>query len=1092
MEVLSFFEELVLYVTIPLVALFAHREYTYEFSTSKYAILTVATLLIGVYLLFRLLQTKKIKFFASKVHFIWLAFSIVALLSTINTWRDNPYFFRQAFDIGLYLFLNVLLSFYFSTILDDKQKIARFLFVFVLTGLFIAINAILNFYLGYDIMLGQVGNPFERASIKANIGNVIFVSNYLNMLLPIALYFVISLDLGVMNVRKFSGILFMKLLSLFSAIIYLDVIIFSQTRSEYLALVLEIVLLILAYFFFIRKREDKAEAELRKSAPSLLRKLKSLRRISIAIFILMSIILIVLYNVPSPFNNFGAFTMTDRFSAMASVSSRDERYLSWFSTIYIWKNHKLLGQGIGTYQLYGLYGIGDLTADKPAYSYGWNNFKRAHNDYFQVLSETGIIGLALIVVMLILLVIYVVKNIQKLQERDDTTLFSMLVLSGIVFAFQSFFSFPGHLLPNALMATFVLSAGLGKYFNKVDGKEYEIKGAKAVVLGLVLISSVAGSTYLRWNHFISEVYFRKGNVAFQTLAELRNQLSQIDNYLNQLDQMESDLNNFSGQFQIYSPENWHKYKQSQAGKLGGLYNRAQAESERLQNIQNIRNQIEQNRRVLTAQKEAIPRELPKYYEQAKSYFLKSVRLNHTYGKSYFYLAALASDPIRINMLKEALRKDPEAVLSQNYDEFQNILPNKFKYAYFKDLAVYIKNNPSFIDKIDMATAQAIVDSACLYEFSLLTFTERNTFKTLAVRYNSLYLIAKTLTDNIDDKEINKKTLALESLFFNKFDTWVRKTLYIMPGGWNRFPDWKNLDIELATTGGQDIYRYFAGLTVQALDPINVESRNLLVDLAKLEIKTCKYMEAKGVWGVPDGVLDYLHALAREYQTVSEYQESVVTYSQLLEWYKESYDLVSKKVNDRDYWEKNFDTFVEDMKKRLDTVLEKDEKGYVSNSLTPMFEDRLRRLYNTMMNTDFKKIEKEYIEELVKYPPTFWMRIGKSGVWKTNAYNSMKDFENQIQALNFSDNAKKELTSILTAVIDSNLMKLYERYARFKAHYELIKEEFSRTVENLLSLYQQTVEEEILKDWKEPLFTMPEFNSKTEVLKFLEELRERYK
>jgi len=152
------------------------------------------------------------------------------------------------------------------------------------------------------------------------------------MLLPIALYFVISLDLGVMNVRKFSGILFMKLLSLLSAILYLDVIIFSQTRSEYLALVLEVILLILAYFFFIRKREDKAEAELQKSAPSLLRKLKSLRRISIAIFILMSIILIVLYNVPSPFNNFGAFTMTDRFSAMASVSSRDERYLSWFST----------------------------------------------------------------------------------------------------------------------------------------------------------------------------------------------------------------------------------------------------------------------------------------------------------------------------------------------------------------------------------------------------------------------------------------------------------------------------------------------------------------------------------------------------------------------------------------------------------------------------------------------------------------------------------------------------------------------------------------------------------------------------------------
>ncbi|AMW32123.2 O-antigen ligase family protein [Fervidobacterium islandicum] len=1092
MKVLSLFEELVLYVTIPLVALFAHKEYTYEFSTPKYAILTISTLLIGVYLLFKLLQTKKFKFYATKVHFVWLAFSIVALLSTINTWRDNPYFFRQAFDIGLYLFLNVLWAFYFSTILDDKKKIARFLFVFVLTGLFVAINAILNFYLGYDIMLGQVGSPFERASIKANIGNVIFVSNYLNMLLPIALYFVVSLDLGVINVQRFSAIFFLKFLSLISAILYLDVIIFSQTRSEYLALVVEVILLVVAYFFFIRKREDKAEMELQKSAPKVLARLKSLRRISVLVFILMALLLVVLYNIPSPFNNYGTFTMTERFNAMASVSSRDERFLSWFSTLYMWKKHKLLGQGIGTYQLYGLYGIADLTDAKPIYSYGWNNFKRAHNDYFQILGETGVIGLSLIVLMLVLLTLYIARNIRKIQDRDDIILFSMLVLSGIVFAFQSVFSFPGHLLPNALLATFVISAGLGKYFNKVDGREYEVKGTRALTVGFVLIFAVAGSTYLRWNHFVSEVYFRNGNIAFQTLVTLRDQMTQIDNYLKQLDQIESDLNNFSGQFQIYSPENWHKYKQSQSGTLSGLYNRAQAESERLQNIQNIKNQIEQNRRTLIAQKEAIPQEVKKYYEEAKSYFLKSIQLNHTYGKSYFYLAALASDPIRIEMLKEALRKDPEAVLSQNYDEYQKILPERFKYAYYKDLAKYIKENPSFLDKIDMPTVQALVDSSCLYEFSLLTFTERNTFKTLAIRYNSLYLFTKMVTDTIEDEELKKKTVALESVLFNKFDTWVRRTLYIMPGGWNRFPDWKNIDIELATTGGQDIYRYFASLTVQALDPVNVDSRNLLVDMAKLEAKTCKYMEEKGVWGVPDGVLDYLHALAREYQIISEYQESIVTYSQLLEWYKENYDYISKKVDNKEFWDKSYEKFVEDLKNQLDSLLAKDDKGYLSNSLTPMFEDRLRRLYQTIMSTDFKQIEKEYVDEIVKYAPSLWPRVGKSSVWKTNAYNSMKDFENQLGALNFSEEARKELNSILTGVINTDLMKLYERYARFKAHYELIKDEFLNTAQVLISLYQEKPEEEIMKDWKEPMFSMPEFKSKEEVLKFLNELIEKYK
>lgn len=159
---LSTFEEFLLYVTIPLVALFAHKEYTYEFSTPKYAILCVATLILAVYLLIRLFKSKQLRFFATPVHFAWLTFAFVAIASTINTYRDNPYFFRQSIDIALYLLLNVVLSFYFSSRLNDKSKIIKLLFVFLLTGLFIAINAILNFYVGYDLFLGNVGAPFER------------------------------------------------------------------------------------------------------------------------------------------------------------------------------------------------------------------------------------------------------------------------------------------------------------------------------------------------------------------------------------------------------------------------------------------------------------------------------------------------------------------------------------------------------------------------------------------------------------------------------------------------------------------------------------------------------------------------------------------------------------------------------------------------------------------------------------------------------------------------------------------------------------------------------------------------------------------
>lgn len=1088
---LSTFEEVVWYITIPLVALFAHREYTYEFSTPKYAILCIATILIGFYLFFKLLKRKELKFFATPVHWAWLAFAIISLLSTINTYRDNQFFFRQAIDIGLYLFLNVLISFYLSSIIDKKDQIVRFLFLFVLTGLFIAVNAILNFYMGFDIFLGEVGEPFQRASIKANVGNVIFVSNYLNMLLPIALYFVISLDIGVLNIKSTWKIAMFKIISLISAILYLDVIVFSQTRSEYLAIIIEFVLLTAAYIFYIRKREDKIAQELEKKAPKILKRLILFRKVSIVLFIVFAILIVIVYNVPTVFNNYGKFSMTDRFSAMASVSSRDERFLSWFSTIYIWKKHKLFGQGIGTYQIYGLYGISDLIDDHPEYNYGWNNFKRAHNDYFQILSETGILGLVAIIAMLILLVVYVIKNIQKIEDRDDSILFSMLVLSGIVFAFQSFFSFPAHLLPNALLANFVISIGLGKYFNKIHDKEYLLRGTKGIIVGLILLLSVGLSSYLRWNHFISEVYFRNGNIAYNTLSALRDEQSKVEYYLKQIDTIENDLNSFSGQFEQLSPQNWHRIKEAEAQKLRIQYNQAQAEAERQKYISNIKNQIESQKKYLLNQQKILPERIKEQYEMAKYNLLKSIRLNHTYGKSHFYLAALAVDPLRIEELKGLLSKDPQTVLNQNADEFQKIIPQRFKYAYYNLLSDYIKKNPNFLEKLDMASIQALIDSISLYELSLQTFTERNTFRALAMRYNSLYQLNQYILDNVKDTDLEKKLSGYLSVFFNRYGTWVRRTIDIMPGGWNRFPDWKNPNIELASTG-QDIYRYFANVTARTLDPVNVESRDLLTDLARKEIEVCKFMELKGVWGVPDGVLDHLHALAREYQTINEYQESVYTYQQIVEWYKESYEQLRQKVKNINSVQEDYNRFVESTKKRFDDVLASDDKGYLSNSLTPIFTDKLKRIFEKFMAQDFKKIEKNYIDELSKYPPKFWDGLNKVSVWKTIADNEMKDLKNQISALSFSESAQKQLGDIIDSVVKFQKMLIYERYVRFTSHYELIKEEFIQTVNNLINVYENEKEERILSDWSEVTFNAPTYKSKEEIMKYLKELVEEYK
>lgn len=197
-------EEALLHVGIIVIALLANRRITYEFSVPKYAMITVFTLLITVVLLLE--WSKKNKFelemHISFANLLWFLFSICALLSTIYVFQNNRYYFRYSIDIALYTLLTAFMALYFSNRANIKGVITRLLLTFQGAGMVIAIDGLLNFYTGTSIFFGKIGEPFERTTIKASVGNVIFVTNYLVMLLPVALYFVISNDYGWQNAKK--------------------------------------------------------------------------------------------------------------------------------------------------------------------------------------------------------------------------------------------------------------------------------------------------------------------------------------------------------------------------------------------------------------------------------------------------------------------------------------------------------------------------------------------------------------------------------------------------------------------------------------------------------------------------------------------------------------------------------------------------------------------------------------------------------------------------------------------------------------------------------------------------------------------------
>lgn len=1042
---LSFFEEIVLFVAIPLIALFVSKYYTYEFSTPKFFIYALVGFVLSAYLLFKTLfatfrksngSSKDINLYITPVHVLWLSFGFVSFASLLNLAHDNHSYLRWAVDISLYLFVNILGAFYFSNKIKEKKNILWYAFLFVVPGFYIATSSIINFYTGYEPLLGKIGEPLIRGVIRSTIGNVIFVANYLNMLLPIAVYFVLSKDFSLYGKKPVWKAFAVKLISLAMAVLIIIVLSIAQTRSELIALALGLALFTLFYLFFVRKKENTA---VDTSVQNVFLR-KTMTVMTLLLFVLGALSF-VLFNFYPPLIGNQSGTIVARFSGETWSSSRDERTLSWLSTIPIWEKHKLLGQGIGTYKLYDLYGVQEILKKHPEYNYVWNNFKKAHNEYLQQLAETGIVGFLIIVGMLIMLAIYVFKNIRLIEDRDDALLFLSFVVSGVVFAVQCVFSFPGQLLPNALAATFFISVGLGPYFNKTSlQKTLRLKYVVAIIL-LVLVTLVTGlSAYLRYTHFWSEAYFKSASDSYNNYFAYQNAISQYNSQLQDIQNTEEQFNKLEGQFAYLRPENWHQQKMKETQFGGVPYNQLSAENQRLQIIQNIRQQIEGTKRALENEINKLESQIPDSFYEAERDFLKSIKYDPTFGKSHFYLANMAVDPRRINLLNTQIQIEPSVILQQEYDDYQkNILP-EFKHRYFEFLEDKLREIPQLAIYLHIAEAQALVDSIGLFETTNKLFSERNVYKALAQRYADLVMRVRFMHDvmlssNIKDKlkEEIEKLDKLRNKLIDKYIHWAIATVTLKPGSWMKFPDWRSVDMEVATQG-QDIYRALANYGLGIMTSDDKRLVKFLEDLAKIEVTASLSMERKNYWGVPDGAFAYLTALLAK-------SNNKAALKNVLEIYRPAYEYLREKA-DENKMKKIYDGRVQLLKKDIEKILSGELESSKVSELVNLFENSMKKAFDKFISEDHAKLESDYINTLLINEPVTWGKIYRKSVWRIHFNESIAEFRNKLTSEKISDNAKNSINTMLNYLVDANLdnnnfMFAYERYISFVKAYEFI-------------------------------------------------------
>ncbi|MCX7654098.1 MAG: O-antigen ligase family protein [Fervidobacterium sp.] len=994
------------YIGIILTALFSHINYSVNMRTPKYAILSIFIAVFALYLSIFSIEKKSIKFRITFAHVLWLSFSYVAFLSCINVAINYPAFLRRSVDVAFYILLNVLLSFFITNFMNDKKRIEKYLLIFLITGFVIALNGVLNYYTSYDIFLGVVEGLLYRDRIKSTIGNVIFVANYLNMLIPISFYFIVK---GQPDEHTSYGklpfsLIAEKLFALLNALLYIFILTIAQVRAEFIAWLLQTIILVTLTIWFSLNREEKLMIKIR----SYLNYLKiGLLTIALLWFAMVSVLF---YLVPSVVNNYGdlgggGVTLTERLESKTINRDLTIRLLAWISAIKLWQRHKLLGNGINTYQILGSNVISDLANSKPEYNFAWQPFDSVHNDYLQILSETGILGFVIILTLFLYLLIYVIKNLSVLRENnnmDDLILFVCLILSVTSFAVQAFFSPIVQVLPSSLLANFIISTGLGVYFNKVKMKEIELTGKIKTVTCLVILSIALSGAYFRTTHYLSEYYYGRARVANEFLSTFEDQKETTESKLEELENLKKDNKINSSEY-------------------------------------------EKNKRELHTQLSTITREIRQAYVHGESAFLASIKFDRTNGASMFYFSGFAYHPLRIDKLSRDMEKHYEKILNQDYDRLQKIIDKNEKRTDLTFLLEYIKKHPYLLKSRNftenLSKAQASLDSLSLFSMALKRYAEPNTYSLISRRYQVLCESLDELRKFTNDDTVKATLLEKKNYYFQELTKNGHRLFYLISGGWFTYPAYKNLDIELSSISNQDMHRNIASFVLMS----RVDSFDLLYktlkSIAEKEIQTCLNLEKQNIPTIPDGVLSYLHALVVKQINNQDKEKAEKLINEILDSYRECYSIACQRLENKKIYKDSYKKLQDVVIKRLKGSLKNKLANNAINELINELEDSGKEAFEKLTNYDFKKYINSYIDLLTKKDISQWPFVGLNSPWKSLMQPHIQKITFSSLSLTNSLDIFGKVGNVLSAILDSKSNQsvfALERYMMFKNHYEIIE------------------------------------------------------
>ncbi len=402
------------------------------------------TLVFSLFLIFIIIKKNKIDLSFNIAHIIFIIYFIYTGISIFY----SPLKFDALF-VWSKIFLLITGILIFQIDFDKNILIINASKAFSILGITISFWGIIQFIIH---CYGGISHE-ELYNIKARFSHKNLFAEILFITIPFSLF----------NTRYYNGV--WRSIGIVSFLLCFSLIIVLMTRAVWIATIISSILtiLVLIYHFKPQKR-------------SLLRLLYGLIGVLIFTFIIVS--------GYSRIDSFTTFQKQSQKIFNLHYGSVQDRLELWSKTNKLIKEKPFVGHGLASWKIKILKEGNENLRSKDQLTF----YQRPHNDYLWILSENGIIGLLIYVLILVFFYKYLFKEL-KVSDNGIRHIYPLIFLGFTGYLVFSFFSFPKERIDHLIFLIIAFSIILNNKLKKsIHIKTYWLIPILLILIGFSIIS----------------------------------------------------------------------------------------------------------------------------------------------------------------------------------------------------------------------------------------------------------------------------------------------------------------------------------------------------------------------------------------------------------------------------------------------------------------------------------------------------------------------------------------------------------------------------------------------------------------------------